>query len=141
VRQRSFLRSSRVLRSSRARPNPGPNGAPRTARGPAHVPEIAAVERISGVSALPPAEGAAFQRLGAEALARLRARYAEVMARIAERQGDDAEKDELKGRAERLNPDSWVTDGDVDAGLEQYEAVYERIRAVVGHARKRRDRS
>jgi len=85
-------------------------------------------------------EGAAFQRLGAEALARLRARYAEIMARIAERQADESERDELKARAERLNPDNWVTDTDVDEGLEQYEAVYESLRAVVGHARKRRDR-
>ena len=83
-------------------------------------------------------EAAAFQRLGAEALARLRARYAEVLARIAEREMDDEGRDELKGRAERLNPDGWVTDADVDEGLEQYEAVYESIRAVVGHARKRR---
>jgi hypothetical protein len=62
------------------------------------------------------------------------------MARIAERQGDEAEREELKGRAERLNPDNWVTEADVDDGLEQYEAVYESVRAVVGHARKRRDR-
>ena len=45
------------------------------------------------------------------------------MARIAERQGDEAEREELKGRAERLNPDNWVTEADVDDGLEQYEAV------------------
>lgn len=83
-------------------------------------------------------EAAVFQRLGPEALARLRARYAEVQARIAERQMDEAEREQLKGRAERLNPDGWVTDADVDEGLEQYEAVYESIRAVIGHARKRR---
>ncbi|HTL42760.1 MAG TPA: hypothetical protein VL262_00385 [Vicinamibacterales bacterium] len=63
------------------------------------------------------------------------------MARIGERQGDEAEREELKARAERLNPDNWVTEADVDEGLEQYEAVYESLRAVVGHARKRRDRN
>ena len=83
-------------------------------------------------------EAAVFQRLGPEPLARLRARYAEVQARIAERQMDEADRQQLKDRAERLNPDGWVTDTDVDDGLEQYEAVYESIRAVVGHARKRR---
>jgi hypothetical protein len=83
-------------------------------------------------------EAAAFQRLGPEALARLRARYAEIRARISERQMADEEREQLKLEAERLNPDAWVTDPDVDAGLEQYEAVYERIRGVVGHARKRR---
>jgi hypothetical protein len=83
-------------------------------------------------------EAAVFQRLGPEALARLRARYAEVQARIAERQMDESEREQLKMRAERLNPDGWVTDADVDDGLEQYEAVYETIRAVVGRARKHR---
>ena len=102
-------------------------------------PPVPAIPAAPETDKLP--EGAAFQRLGAEALARLRARYAEIMARIAERQGDEAEREELKGRAERLNPDTWVTDADVDEGLEQYEAVYESIRAVVGHARRRRDRS
>jgi hypothetical protein len=33
-----------------------------------------------------------------------------------------------------------VTNEDVDEGLERYEAVYESIRAEVGHARRRRDR-
>jgi hypothetical protein len=83
-------------------------------------------------------EAAVFQRLGPEALARLRARFAEVKARIAERQMDEPEREQLKERAERLNPDGWVTDTDVDDGLEQYEAVYESLRAVIGHARKRR---
>jgi hypothetical protein len=83
-------------------------------------------------------EAAVFQRLGSEALARLRARYAEIKARIAERQMDEPEREELKARAERLNPDGWVTNADVDVGLEQYEAVYESVRAVIGHARKRR---
>jgi hypothetical protein len=100
------------------------------------MPEVAdqAVERETHQ------EAAAFQRLGAEPLARLRARYAEVMARIAERQMDELGREELKSRAERLNPDSWVTNEDVDEGLERYEAVYESIRAEVGHARRRRDR-
>lgn len=83
------------------------------------------------------------RRLGAEALGRLRARYAEVTARILERP-DTPEtpgaQDELKARAERLNPDAWVTDGEVAAGLEQYEAIYESLRAVVGRRRDRRGR-
>jgi hypothetical protein len=81
------------------------------------------------------------RRLGAEALGRLRARYAEVVARIDERPDNPeapGERDELKARAERLNPDAWVTDDEVASGLEQYEAVYESLRAVVGRRRRNR---
>jgi hypothetical protein len=86
----------------------------------------------------PPA--AAEARLGAEGLARLRVRYAEVLARIAERGGDEAARAELKERAERLNPDAWVTDEEVRNALEQYEAVFDSLRAVVGRRRRRRRR-
>jgi hypothetical protein len=83
---------------------------------------------------------AAQARLGAEGLARLRARYAEVMARIADRVTDDQVREELKARAERLNPDAWVTDEEVQQGLEQYESIFESLRSVVGHSRRRRRR-
>jgi hypothetical protein len=84
---------------------------------------------------------ASFARLGAEGLVRLRARYAEVMARIAERPLDEEAREELKQRAERLNPDAWVTADEVSAALEQYETVFEGLRAVVGrHPRRRRGR-
>jgi len=86
---------------------------------------------------------ASYQRLGAEGLGRLRARYAEVLARIAEQPVDDEAKEQLKTRAERLNPDGWVTADEVAAALEQYEAVFEELRALVGrdprrHRRRRR---
>jgi len=85
---------------------------------------------------------AAAARLGAEGLVRLRARYAEVMARIAEKPMDEPAREELKTRAERLNPDGWVTADEVGAALEQYEAVFESVRAVVGRypAQRRRRR-
>jgi hypothetical protein len=82
---------------------------------------------------------ASYQRLGAEGLGRLRARYAEVMARIAERPLEDQAREELQQRAERLNPDAWVTADEVSAALEQYETVFEGLRGVVGrHPRRRR---
>jgi hypothetical protein len=82
---------------------------------------------------------ASYQRLGAEGLVRLRARYAEVMARIAERPLEEEAREELKQRAERLNPDAWVTADEVTAALEQYETVFEGLRGIVGrHPRGRR---
>lgn len=84
---------------------------------------------------------ASYERLGAEALGRLRARYAEVMARIAEKPMDEEARDQLKLRAERLNPDGWVTADEVAVALEQYETVFEELRALVGrHPGRRRRR-
>lgn len=83
---------------------------------------------------------AAFERLGSEGLARLRARYAEVLARISERITDPERQEQLKAEAERLNPDTWVTDADVAAGLEAYEPTWEALRSVVGGGGRRRRR-
>ena len=80
-------------------------------------------------------------RLGSEGLSRLRARYSEVLARISETIADPQRQDELKSQAERLNPDTWVTDAEVTAGLESYESVFESLRSVVGRRRRRRRRS
>ncbi|OFW04554.1 MAG: hypothetical protein A3H96_09185 [Acidobacteria bacterium RIFCSPLOWO2_02_FULL_67_36] len=81
---------------------------------------------------------AALARLGAEGLLRLRGRFAEVMTRIAEKTSDPVKLEELKTQAERLNPDTWVTDAEVTAGLEQYETVFDALRGVIGHRRRRR---
>jgi hypothetical protein len=83
---------------------------------------------------------AAHERLGADGVARLRARYAEVVSRIAERIPDPARRDELKAQADRLSPDTWLTDDDVTQALEQYEAVFAALREVVGRKRRRRRR-
>jgi hypothetical protein len=63
-----------------------------------------------------------------------------VLARISEKVTDPQRRDELKSQAERLNPDTWVTDGEVADGLEQYETVFESLRSVVWRRRKRRKR-
>ena len=83
----------------------------------------------------------AHAQLGSEGLARLRARYAEVLANISRRVGDPAKAEQLKTEAERLNPDAWVTADDVRSGIERYEAVFESIRGAVGRPRRRRRRS
>jgi hypothetical protein len=92
---------------------------------------------------LPPpdeAPTAASARLGSEGLLRLRARHSEVLARISERIQEPDRREQLKAEAERLNPDTWVTDAEVTAGLEQYESVFESLRGIVGRPRKRRRR-
>ena len=80
----------------------------------------------------------AHARLGSEALARLRGRYADVLANLSRRVPDEQRREQLREQAERLNPDSWVTDEEVTAGLEWYESVLASLRDVVGRRRRRR---
>jgi len=114
----------------------------------ARVDEAAIDELLSDTPSEPQTENgerksatAAEARLGSEGLSRLRARYAEVLARISETITDPVRRDQLKSHAERLNPDTWVTDEEVSAGLEAYETVFESLRTVVGRRRRRRRRS
>jgi hypothetical protein len=78
--------------------------------------------------------------VGPESLVRLRARYAELQARIAERGGDAANIDALRAQAEPLNPDSWVTHEDVRKGLAEFESKIRDLRASLGLSRRRRSR-
>jgi len=80
---------------------------------------------------------AAARLLGSEGLLRLRARHAEVRARISTQVTDAARQEALRELAERLNPDAWVTDDDVKAGLEGFEQVLDEIRREVGPLRRR----
>ena len=113
------------------------------------IDQAAIDELLSDSPAVPSITGAppdaptspAEARLGSEGLSRLRARHAEVLARISEAVTDPIRRDELKSQAERLNPDTWVTDAEVTQGLESYETVFESLRTVVGRGRKRRRRS
>jgi hypothetical protein len=78
--------------------------------------------------------------LSAEDILRLRARIAEILARITERVSDPVRLEELRARAEGLNPDTWVTEGEVRQALEQYEVTYHSLRSVLGGQRRRRRR-
>ena len=102
---------------------------------PAPAPSVPATEE--DVEALVDAPvTAAGAKLGAEGLSRLRGRYAEMLARIGERIPDAERQAELKTLAERLNPDAWVTEADVLAGLDGYETTFEALRSVVGRGRR-----
>ncbi len=84
-------------------------------------------------------EPSAISRLGVEGVKRLRARYTDIIQRLEEKEMDDAARAELKTSAARLNPDAWNTPEEVTAALEQYEAVFESLRSVVGrHPRSRK---
>jgi hypothetical protein len=127
----------------------GPNESSRTAaaqapdpgmpdRSPVPTSEVAEPEAVPDVSAQldETPVSAAERKLGVEGLARLRGRYAEMLARISDRIADQDRQVELKTIAERLNPDAWVTDSDVLSGLDSYEATFESLRGIVGHGRR-----
>ena len=107
------------------------------------VPPASAVAPIAAAPEEAPSEvteplSAAHARLGSEALGRLRGRYADVLANLSRRVSDEQRREQLREQAERLNPDSWVTDDEVTAGLEAYESVLASLREVVGRRRRRR---
>ena len=136
------------------KPEPGTGPQPESRAAPlATADEAPAVEREAGPlhatesGARPmetPAESdvviAAHARLGVEGVRRLRARYAEIVGRIAEKAEEPERREELKAQADRLNPDAWTTDEDVAQGLEQYESVLASLREVAGQRRRRRRR-
>ena len=61
-----------------------------------------------------------------------------MLANIARRVLEEPRREELREQATGLNPDNWVTDEEVTAGLEAYESVLASLREVVGRRRRRR---
>jgi hypothetical protein len=80
------------------------------------------------------------ETIGTEQLTRLRARFAELQARITERGGDPERIDALRAQSESLNPDTWVTEEEVRQGIETFDAKIRDLRAALGLRRRRRSR-
>jgi len=80
--------------------------------------------------------------MGHETLVRLRARYAEIQARISEKPDEtvDFDRDAFRTRAEALNPDRWTTIEFALTSIERFESDVEAIKAQLGRrpARSRR---
>jgi hypothetical protein len=101
------------------------------------VEAVEPVEPVEPVELLEP--DPRYSRLGADGLRRLRARYADVVSRLEAAPVEEAQRTELQARARRLDPDGWTTADEVAAALEEYESVFESLRAVVGrHPRRKR---
>jgi hypothetical protein len=118
-------------------PNPeNPNRANPENREPA---EPAEPEEPGALGAPVPADPLPdrYRRLGGEGLARLRSRYVDVKSRLEAKPLEEPERTELFARVERLNPDAWLTPDEVAAALEDYESVFESLRAIVGRQPRR----
>ena len=70
-------------------------------------------------------------------MTRLRARYADLVARLAAKTLDDCQRADVMAQVEKLNPDAWLTPEEVAAALEEYETVVESLRAIVGRPPRR----
>lgn len=78
--------------------------------------------------------------LGAEQLTVLRARHAEILARISVRGGEPARVEALREQAASVDPDTWVTESEVTAGLAAVDATLAELHRIVGRRRRRRRR-
>ena len=108
-------------------------------------PEPAAVEwdePDAGDESVDPAQsGRAHVVLGLtdeQGLARLRARHAEIQARISERVRDVTKLEELRAQAALLDPDAWRTVGEARERLASLEEATAAIRKVLGRRRRAR---
>lgn len=100
--------------------------------------DLEVIERDAGHQAPGYGPSSAVESIvGAEQLGRLRARYAEILARISQRVTDPARLEQLRDEAEKLNPDAWVTADEVRRSLDGFEAAYQALRAGLGGRRRR----
>lgn len=72
---------------------------------------------------------------GREIGSRLRARHAEIVARIEALDIDGAQKDALFTRAEAIDPELWMTPESVLEGVRNADALYEKLKADAGGSR------
>jgi hypothetical protein len=76
--------------------------------------------------------------LGADQASRLRARYQELLQRIARRATTPEQRDRLTERAVRLNPDEWPDEGAVRAGSRTIESDWGAIAEELPQRRRGR---
>ena len=66
--------------------------------------------------------------VGRDIATRLRARYAEINARIHQLPADDARRAAWQARAEPLDPDSWLTPAEILRGVSHADDLFDALR-------------
>jgi hypothetical protein len=106
----------------------------------APTPEDAVAEQLDQPSvvsffdtpvAAPTTRGLLEELVGREIATRLRARHAEIMARIHEQAFDASALAGWVARADALDPDTWLTPESVLAGVRDADAQFERLRQAL----------
>jgi len=112
-------------RQAQAAAPPGAAGAP--------PPEEALVadEAAEAPEEIPTTHGLLEELVGREIATRLRARHAEIMARIHERGFDEQTLAIWAARADSLDPETWLTPDAVLAGVREADERFEAIRTAL----------
>ena len=100
-------------------------------------PEAAAAP-VPAIAAAPDHPVAAL--IGGAGLARLRAQYAELRARVAERGAGTGRRERSAAQVEALDPDGWRAGEEVVLGIERFEAEAAAITADLARRRRRPSR-
>jgi hypothetical protein len=69
--------------------------------------------------------------VGRDIATRLRARYAEINARIHGLSADEATRAAWQARAEPLNPDSWITPDEILSGVSRADELFDALRRAL----------
>jgi hypothetical protein len=127
------VRPGRRMRPARRDGGPPRSGGPQPAApAAAPEPEAAALDEAADPSELiPTTHGLLEELVGREIAIRLRARHAEIMARIHERGFDESTLAMWVTRAETLDPDTWLTPDAVLAGVNDADRRFEELRAAL----------
>lgn len=100
------------------------------------LPDIAGDDDAFVDSAPPPvrASGLLEELVGREIATRLRARHAEIVARIHEQNADGSLRDAWLKRSEAINPDLWVTPDAILDGVRNADGLFDRLRGELTHS-------
>jgi hypothetical protein len=114
-RRRQGARESEPVAPEEIVEAPPTNGDPSSemSEAPAHAPDLLA------------------ELVGRDIATRLRARYAEITARIHQMDADDATRAAWQMRAEPLNPDSWITPAEILAGVSRADELFDDLRRAL----------
>ena len=94
-------------------------------------PEEKAEELSGGIEIPPPRNLLVDELAGREIGSRLRARHAEIIARIQDLDVDGSVKDAWFKRAEAIDPELWMTPESVLEGVRNADAQYDKLRAAL----------
>lgn len=78
--------------------------------------------------------------VGDDGLARLRAQYAELRARLTESRAEPRLRERVSARVEALNPDGWRPGEEAVLGIERFESEAAAVKADLGRRRRRAPR-
>lgn len=77
---------------------------------------------------VPAAHDVLEELVGREIATRLRARYAEICARIDSQPFDEATREAWRLRAAAVDPDAWVTPREIVTGIERADSLFDSLR-------------